>query len=111
MLILVTPFSSFYFVENGRKGFKRACYFENVDAPNDDCITRKTPSNVKNHFCETCETDGCNFHFYLIEFIIFDKRLKNFYFSFSGNSASQYGPIVGLVILSATKLCTIAYGI
>lgn len=64
MSLISVLYSHYFFVENGKKQFKRSCYIENVDAPKDDCVAKKTPSNIENHFCETCQTDGCNLIFY-----------------------------------------------
>lgn len=39
---------------------KRSCAFEAEDADKNECLRVKTPSFVKNLFCETCREDGCN---------------------------------------------------
>lgn len=54
----------------------RSCIWENIYAPKDECMNVNTPSSVKNEFCETCDSDGCN-------------------------NASQYGPAAMLIIISA----------
>lgn len=59
---------SFFIAANGKKEYLRKCNFENVDAPKDDCISTKTPKNVENYFCETCNTDGCKFFLTLFSF-------------------------------------------
>lgn len=59
---------------NGRKEYRRSCHFENVDDSKDACVSRKTPPNIENHFCETCHTDGCKF---VLHFLLFFTRTNH----------------------------------
>jgi len=61
---------------NDRYVISRSCFWENVNAPRDECMHSSTPSYIKTEFCETCSTDGCN-------------------------GAAQYGPIALLVAIPA----------
>lgn len=38
----------------------RSCFWENVYAPQGECVNENAPSSVTTEFCETCDTDGCN---------------------------------------------------
>lgn len=61
---------------NDRVVVSRSCAWEDVNAPPNSCVNTQTPSYIKNEFCETCTTDGCN-------------------------GAGQYGPVLGMVLLAA----------
>jgi len=61
---------------NDKHVISRSCFWENVNAPKDECLNSNTPSYIKTEFCETCSTDGCN-------------------------GAAQYGPIALLVAIPA----------
>lgn len=59
----------------------RSCFWENIYAPNTECVNDNAPSSVKTEFCETCDTDGCN-------------------------GALQHSPIIAIIIISviATRI-------
>lgn len=59
---------------NDKYVISRSCFWENVNAPKDECLNNNTPSYIKTEFCETCSTDGCN-------------------------GAAQYGPMALLVAI------------
>lgn len=59
---------------NDKYVISRSCFWENINAPKDECINNNTPSYIKTEFCETCDTDGCN-------------------------GAAQYGPVALLVAI------------
>lgn len=61
---------------NDRVVVSRSCAWEDVNAAPNSCINAQTPSYIRTEFCETCTTDGCN-------------------------GASQYGPVVAMVLLMA----------
>ncbi|XP_053672548.1 uncharacterized protein LOC128722887 [Anopheles nili] len=63
-------------VINDRVVVSRSCSFEDVNTPPNSCLNAQTPSYIKNEFCETCLTDGCN-------------------------GASSYGPALLMILASA----------
>lgn len=73
-----TNFPSFLspFAVNDKHVISRSCYWEDANAPKNECLNNNTPSYIKTEFCETCSTDGCN-------------------------GAAQYGPVALLVIIPA----------
>lgn len=64
------------FSVNDKPVISRSCYWEEVNAPKNECLNNNTPSYIKTEYCETCATDGCN-------------------------GAAQYGPVALLVVIPA----------
>lgn len=65
-----------FILVGGREVIRRACYYANPNESKDSCMHEQVSSSIQREFCEICDTDGCN-------------------------GASQYGPAILFVIVSA----------